>query len=156
MTTFDEAFAAVLKREGGLVDDPADPGGLTNMGISQRAYPAENIRGMTVERARAIYHRDYWGPAGCDLVPAPLRGDLFDMAVHSGPKTAIRALQAALGETADGIIGPRTLMALDNVNVGRLRLRFAGQRLERMTNLANWPHHGRGWARRLAGILKEA
>ena len=71
---FDAAFTRLLGHEGGLVDHPADPGGLTNWGISQRSYPGEDIRGMTVERARLIYLRDFWGPAGCDAGSADRPG----------------------------------------------------------------------------------
>jgi len=57
LSKFDEIIEVVLKHEGGLVDDPDDPGGLTNLGISQRAYPNEDIRGLTVERAKELYDK---------------------------------------------------------------------------------------------------
>ena len=129
--TFDEAFTRTLGHEGGLVDDPRDPGGLTNWGISQRSYPNEDIRSLNVDRARAIYLRDYWGPAGCDAVPDAIKADLFDMAVNAGVKTAIKALQRAVGEVQDGVIGPRTLQALASMPPDRLRLRFNAARLWR-------------------------
>jgi lysozyme family protein len=50
---------------------------------------------MTLERAKTIYKRDYWGPAGCDTVPDGIKFDLFDMAVNSGVKPAVRTLQKA-------------------------------------------------------------
>ena len=56
---FPNCLAIVLKHEGGYVNDPHDPGGETNFGISKRAYPAENIKGMTKARAAEIYRRDY-------------------------------------------------------------------------------------------------
>lgn len=154
--TFDDAFLRLIGHEGGYVNHPADPGGETNFGISRRTYPGEDIAGMTLERAKAIYKRDFWGPAGCDIVPEALRFDVFDMAVNAGVRRAVLALQAAVGETRDGIIGPRMLQAIQSTPIPRLIARFNGHRLEHMASLPHWPTFGRGWARRIASNLKEA
>jgi lysozyme family protein len=69
---FTYAVNEVLRSEGGLVNDPADPGGLTNYGISQRAYPGVDIAKLTKEEAIAIYYRDYWLAAKCDKLPPAL------------------------------------------------------------------------------------
>ena len=153
---FDQAFERLLGHEGGYVNNPADPGGETNFGISKRDYPGEDIKGMTLDRAKTIYRRDYWGPAGCDAVPDGVRFDLFDFAVNSGVRTAIRALQTAVGETADGVLGPRTLQAIQSTPATRLAARFAAERLLLLTTLATWPAFGRGWVRRVALNLREA
>ena len=55
--TFDEAFKLLIGHEGGHVNDARDPGGETKFGISKRVYPFEDIRNLTIERARAIYYR---------------------------------------------------------------------------------------------------
>ena len=81
---FDSAIQFVLEREGGYVNDPADPGGETNMGISKRAYPNEDIKNLTVERAKALYYRDYWLAAGCDQFTPPLDLIVLDTAVNMG------------------------------------------------------------------------
>ena len=154
--TFDDAFTKLLGHEGGYVDHPEDPGGRTKYGISQRAYPGEDIKGMTLDRAKFLYRRDYWGPAGCDAVPDGVKFDLFDMAVNSGVRTAIRTLQRAVSETDDGVIGPRTLQAIQSMPAPRLVARFNGLRLEFMAGLPSWPAFGRGWARRIAANLKAA
>jgi lysozyme family protein len=153
---FEQSFDALLGHEGGLVDHPSDPGGITKYGISQRSYPAEDIRALTVERAREIYRRDYWGPAGCDAAPDCIRFDLFDAAVNSGVKTAIKLLQAAVGEAEDGALGPLTLQAAQSMPGPRLVARFLGRRLDLMAGLATWPAFGRGWARRIAANLMAA
>lgn len=62
---FTRSIAFVLSVEGGLVNNPADPGGLTKYGISQRSYPDLDIRNLSIEDAKEIYFRDYWTPAGC-------------------------------------------------------------------------------------------
>ena len=154
--TFDEAFERVIGHEGGLSDNPADPGGLTRYGISQRSYPGENIRAMTLARAKQIYQRDYWGPAGCDSVPTAIRFDLFDMAVNSGVRAAVKCLQGAAGAEQDGILGPRTLQAVGVLGGARLAARFNGARLQFMTDLSTWPTFSRGWARRIASNLMKA
>jgi lysozyme family protein len=152
---FDDAFSRLIGHEGGLSDHAADPGGLTNWGISQRSYPGEDIRGMSMNRAREIYLRDFWGPAGCDMVPAGVAFDLFDLAVNSSVSAAIKLLQRATGETQDGILGPLTLQAAQSMPAARLRARLNGHRLAMMADLPTWPSFGRGWARRIASNLVE-
>ena len=156
VTTFESAFERLIGHEGGYVNDPRDPGGETKYGISRRSYPGEDIAGMTLERAKVIYLRDCWGPAGCDAVPDGIKFDLFDMAVNSGVKQAVKTLQRACGETADGVLGPRTLAAVQVMPSARLVARFNGSRLLFMADLSNWPAHGRGWCRRIALNLLEA
>ena len=154
---FDQAFERLIGHEGGYSNDPVDPGGETKYGISKRAYPGEDIKGMTLDRAKAIYLRDYWGPAGCDAVPDGIKFDLFDMAVNSGVNRAVRTLQQAVGETVDGILGPRTLQAAASMPAGRLVARFNGWRLDFMNNNPKlWASFGRGWAQRIADNLKAA
>lgn len=152
---FDAALSKLLAHEGGYVEHPSDPGGETNMGISRRAYPLEDIRNLTRERAAQLYRRDYWGPAGCDCVPDAIRFALFDAAVHHGVRGAVRMLQGIVGEVQDGILGPRTLQAVQSMPAPRVAARFAGARLALMASLPDWPAFGRGWARRMAVNLKE-
>lgn len=156
--TFDDAFLLLIGHEGGYVNDPRDPGGETKFGISKRAYPMEDIRAMTMERAKVLYLRDYWGPAGCDAVPGPIRFDLFDAAVNSGPKTAVKLLQRAVGEVDDGLLGPRTLTAAGSMPGPRLVARFNAQRVRLITSLSDgwWDAFGRGLMRRIADNLTRA
>jgi lysozyme family protein len=153
---FDEAFERVIGHEGGYVNDPRDPGGQTHYGISKRSYPAEDIPGMTLERAKTLYRRDFWGPAGCDAVPEGIRYALFDTAVNSGVKPAIKMLQRAVSEVDDGLIGPRTLTAAGSMPSPRLVARMCAQRLKLLTDLPNFDTYGRGWTRRVLSILQEA
>jgi lysozyme family protein len=147
---FDDAFAHLIGNEGGYT---VDAGGPTKYGISQRAYPGENIQEMTLERAKFLYRRDYWGPAGCDAVPDPLKFDLFDSAVNQGVHAAIKMLQHAVGETEDGVLGPLTLQALQSANPASLLFRFDAARLIAYTNTAGWDVSGRGWVRRVASNM---
>lgn len=152
---FDQAFERLIGHEGGYVDNPKDPGGETKFGISKRSYPGEDIKGLTLDRAKAIYKRDFWGPSGCEAVPDAIKFDLFDMAVNSGCGTAIKTLQRAAGSAPDGLLGPNTLQAINSIPAQRLAARFNGQRLEFMAALPTWPAFGRGWARRIASNLME-
>lgn len=150
---FDTAFTRLLGHEGGYINHEADPGGETNWGISKRSYPGVDIKALTVDSAKAIYLRDYWLPASCSQLPEAVRFDVFDMAVNSGVKAAIKMLQAAVNVTPDGVIGPVTLTAVAGVNPAQLSAKFNGARLQFMTGLPTWPSFGKGWARRIASNL---
>lgn len=111
---FDKAVEVVLKHEGGYVNDPVDPGGETNMGISKRAYPYLNIKELTKKDAKDIYFKDYWLKAKCSKLPEELRMIYFDMVVNMGRSRAVKILQKAITakgvKTAvDGGIGPQTI-----------------------------------------------
>ena len=104
MTHADEAIEFVLRHEGGYANYPSDPGGETNFGISRRSYPDEDIKGMTRERAAAIYHRDYWQPICGDALPETLAVPLMDYAVNSGVSRACNAIQEIVGMDRTGCI----------------------------------------------------
>jgi len=152
---FDKAFERLLGHEGGYTNDPRDPGGETKFGVSKRSYPGEDIASLTIERAKLISRRDFWGPAGCDGVPDAVKFDLFDAAYNSGVKQAIKFLQRAVGEAEDGILGPRTLQAAQSMNQYQVHARFNGARLDFLNDLPTWPTYGRGWAQRIATNLKD-
>jgi lysozyme family protein len=154
--TFDAAVGFVLSHEGGYSNDAHDPGGETRYGISKRAYPDEDIAGLTVERARAIYRADYWDRCKCDALPGPVALLVFDSAVNQGATTAIQMLQRAVGVVADGIIGPVTLAAVSAQNGRELVVHVAAERGYRYGRTGTFQRFGRGWMRRLMGCLAEA
>lgn len=152
---FDEAFKRVIGHEGGYVNDPDDRGGETKYGISKRAYPNLDIAGLTLDQAKAIYRRDYWGKAGCDLMPGPLAFAAFDLAVNAGVSQGIKAAQLAVGVLPDGVIGPKTRAAWAACDPIRAAVRTHAAGLEYRTNAPTWPQHGRGWTRRVIRNLLE-
>ncbi len=152
---FEQAFERLIGHEGGYVNSRADPGGETKFGISKRSYPQEHIAALTLDRARQIYQRDFWGPCGADALPEGVRFAVFDLAVNSGVTAAIRILQRAVGTSIDGVLGPRTLQAAQSMPATRLSARVNGARLAFMAELPTWPSFGRGWARRIASNLME-
>lgn len=150
---FDQAFDLLIGHEGGYVHHPKDPGGETKFGISKRAYPDENIKDLSLDRAKQIYRRDYWDKVEAENLPPEIRFDVFDVAVNSGVGTAVKMLQRAAFAEADGILGPRTRLAIKSMNPLLLFARINGARLAYMADLPTWPAFGRGWAKRIASNL---
>lgn len=153
MSNFDTAFEALIGHEGGYVNHPKDPGGETKFGITKRTYPGEDIRNLTLDRAKAIYKRDFWDKVRGDEMPYPIAFNLFDGAVNSGAGNAIRWMQRAAGVADDGTLGPRSMAAILAMSPAALAARYNGQRLKFMADLGTWSTFGKGWARRVAGNL---
>jgi len=151
---FHVAINRLLGNEGGYVDDPHDPGGETNWGISKRSYPTVDIKELTREQAIALYKRDFWDAARLDEQAFGVGFQMLDFAVNSGISTAIRALQRAVGCADDGHIGPVTLAAVKAMAAHDFIMRFLAERLVFMTGCKNWDHAGKGWARRIAADLR--
>ena len=93
MSNLLKALHFTLKHEGGYVNDPDDPGGETNYGISKRAHPNEDIRNLKMDRVTKIYENDYWIPAGCEALPLCEAVAVFDTAVNCGVSRAKRWLR---------------------------------------------------------------
>jgi lysozyme family protein len=153
VTAFNRALQLVLRHEGGLVDNPKDPGGLTNFGISQRAYPKLDIRKLTQADASEIYRRDYWDKIHGDDLPEPLAIALFDTAVNVGWPRAILMLQESLGVTVDGNIGPQTLAACARPEA---LVWFSAARVRFYVANRNYSVFGLGWIRRTISTALEA
>lgn len=123
-TAFQKAIIRTKLNEGGYVNDKDDRGGETNMGITKKYYPNEDIKNLTKERANAILYRDYWLKYKINTLPVEISDIVFDDAVVQGPGTAIKNLQKALKVKADGIIGPQTLNALKEVDYKKIKKYF--------------------------------
>lgn len=120
MSRYDYCLRHVLGAEGGLSDHPLDGGGRTNFGVTQDTYddyrmshgrPVRPVDEIEREEVRQIYWT-YWRDGKCSQLPEPLDLYVFDMAVNSGARRAIKTLQQCLGVTPDGIYGPQTDRAL--------------------------------------------
>jgi lysozyme family protein len=127
LVEFDDIIEKVLEHEGGYVDDPTDAGGETKYGISKRAYPDEDIKELTIERAKELYKRDYWDRFRVSNLPNRLRHIYVDMCINMGGGRATKILQEACNSKnankidVDGGIGPATIKAASNVEPFRLR-----------------------------------
>ncbi len=124
MADFDIAVQLTLKNEGGFVDNPADPGGATNMGVEQRDLPSIPIRGLTVAQAMAYYRETYWKPLYSNISSQAIASKLFDLGVLFGVGTAVKNLQGALGLLSDGVFGPVTLAAVNEEKPDELLSKF--------------------------------
>lgn len=154
MDNFQTSINRLLSNEGGYVNDPKDPGGETNWGISKRSYPHVDIKGLTRDQAIAIYKADFWDPISLDEAPLGISYQMLDFAVNSGIQTAIRALQRAVGVADDGVVGNHTRAAIAATEKHDLIMLFLAERLVFMTNCKNWDAAGKGWARRIAKNLR--
>lgn len=153
--TFDIAFYRLMGNEGKYSNDPNDPGGETNWGISKREYPNVDIKALTRDGAKAIYLRDFWDKIGFEgLNIEGVAFQLFDFAVNSGIQTAIRYFQRSLGVADDGHFGPVSFAAMRATTPSDMIMNLNAERLEFMTKLKNWPNASKGWARRIAQNLR--
>lgn len=158
---FAACLAAVLREEGAYVNDPADPGGCTNRGITRATLEAwrgrptncADVAELGVEEAGAIYRKGYWVeglPPGVDLA-------LFDAAVNSGAHRAAVWLQQAAGCNAiDGAIGPATRAAVAGEAASVLVMDMCRRRLAFLAALPTYPTFGKGWSARVQRVRDAA
>lgn len=149
---FDQAFELLIGHEGGYVNDPEDPGGETNWGISKRQYPDVDIKNLTRDQAKAIYKKDYWDRCGNILTPA-MKFQVFDAAVNHGLPNAIRMLQDAVGTAPDGAWGAVSTASYRSMNDYDVALRFLAKRLDFMRKLHQFNHFGAGWCGRIVSNM---
>lgn len=156
---FDECFVHTLKHEGGFVNDPRDPGGATNLGVTigtlsqwfgRKATVAE-VRNLTPTTVRPIYKANYWDMICGDALPRGLDFTVYDFAVNSGVKRAAMALQRAVGVADDGKIGRITLEAVALKETTFLITAVNADRLAFLRRLSTWPTFGKGWGSRVSG-----
>jgi lysozyme family protein len=149
---FETAVNHILRYEGVDSDDPLDAGGRTRFGIAQASHPDIDVPNITIDQAKAIYHRDYWLKAHCPVVPELLRLPMFDCAVNCGSAAAIKMLQRALGVPDDGKIGKITNKAIAKAVPTELWIRFMAERALHYARSKQIEHFGRGWMRRLMDV----
>lgn len=156
--TFERVMDAVIfPNEGGFVNDPRDPGGATNLGITRATLAASRgrpvsvaeVRALDKAEAREIYRAAYAKPIGFDCLPAGLDCALLDFAVNSGPARAIRSLQKVAGVDQDAQMGAKTLDALGRMAVVDAIRGVDADRLAFLTRLKTWNAFGHGWQRRV-------
>jgi lysozyme family protein len=168
-SNFQESLTRVLKSEGGFVNNPKDPGGATNLGITigtAKRYGIDmdgdhdtdivDIKNLTVTAAAKIYRGEYWDKIAGDLLPSGLDYAAFDFAVNSGVDRAAKYLQSLVGVTQDGKIGPKTLTAIESEDDGRLIDALCDKRLAFLRSLSTWPTFGKGWGSRVSAVRAAA
>ena len=156
--SFADCLPIILASEGGFVNDPKDPGGATNLGVTLgtlsgwlgRPATVAEVQALTAASVAPIYQADYWNAAHCEDCPAGVDLMVFDEAVNQGVGRAIRALQAAVGVAADGAFGPASHAALRAADPTAAVNAIAAGREAHYRSLPTFPHFGKGWLARLA------
>ena len=160
MNSFDHAFDLLIGNEGGYVNNPKDPGGETNWGIT-RAVAVDNgysgsMKIMPKETAKQIYRKMYWDKLQCDQLPFVVAFQLFDAGVNHGNTQAAKFLQRALSVADDGVIGAKTIAAVSKLKDLQIVMLFNAERIEFYAALKTFSTFGKGWVRRVASNLKLA
>jgi len=161
---FARAMDHLLKSEGGFVNPPADPGGMTNFGVTQRVWEAwvghpvteKEMRALTPTIIGPMYKAKYWDKVAGDLLPAGVDYTVFDAAVNSGPGQAAKWLQRIVGVEADGKIGPHTLAELGRMDAKDVVSKFRDYRLIFLKDLSTFGTFGKGWTRRVTEVTDAA
>lgn len=160
MSVFDTIFERLMLHEGGYVNHPSDPGGETMYGVTKRVAQAHgyfgDMRKLPKSTAKAITEKSYYKAVKGDQLDRLIAWQLTDAAYNHGNRQAVKFLQRAVGVTADGVIGPRTLAAVAEMDKNDVVFLFLAERLEFFTNLRIWQTFGKGWARRIVGNLRYA
>ena len=156
MSYFSECLDIVLKSEGGFVNHPSDPGGMTNLGVTKKVWEEYTgheadekvMRSLTPEKVAPLYEQRYWRPTYCEVLPRGLSLLVFSMGINAGPGRSVKLLQSSLGCVADGVIGPRTMELIKSSNVTDLIQRFSEARRHYYESL-NKPMFIKGWLNRV-------
>ena len=165
---YQECLRMILHHEGGYVNHPKDPGGMTNMGVTKRVYEEwvghtvseHTMQNLTEEDVAPIYQKNYWDRIKADDLPAGLDLCVFDFGVNAGTGRAAKYLQTMIGTVADGGIGPNTLKALDEyVTLNGVEATIENYQADRQRyyeKLETFETFGRGWTRRVEETTEAA
>jgi lysozyme family protein len=151
----------VLKSEGGWVNNPADPGGETNLGVTKRVWeeyvghPVQTLKNLTKADVAPLYEQKYWRPTYGEVLPRGLDFLCFSMGVNAGPGRSVKLLQSAIGCIPDGSIGPNTMAKIRESNVATLINQFSESRRGYYRSL-NKPQFEHGWLNRVNSEESEA
>lgn len=157
---WDACFAMVLKHEGGFVNHPKDPGGMTNLGVTKNSWERylnrdvseADMRALTPEIVKPFYKAMYWDKIKGDELPSGVDYAAYDLAVNSGVGRAAKYLQEIAGVTADGVIGPKSLEAIKSCDARETADAICDMRMDFLKRLPTFETFGKGWSRRVAEV----
>lgn len=165
-SNFNKCLEMLLVHEGGFVNHPQDPGGMTNLGVTARVWQEwvghdvdeKQMRALTPEMVAPLYKRKYWDACRADDFVSGLDYAVFDCAVNSGVGRAIKLLQGCVGATPDGGYGPITsaLVKKAEQDPERLISMYCSKRLEFLEQLSTFATFGKGWSRRVNEVKEKA
>jgi len=161
---FIEALEHVLKHEGGFVNHPKDPAGITNLGVTiavweewvGRESSEKEMRSLTPEMVAPLYKQKYWDRVKADDLPSGVNYAVFDAGVNSGTGRAAKWLQEAVGAVADGAIGEKTLAKVKAHDADALVNAYCDNRLNFLKGLKTFDTFGKGWTRRVEEVRQVA
>jgi lysozyme family protein len=167
LKNYDAAFANVIKSEGGYVNDPKDPGGMTNLGCTAVVWAAfkgkpvsevteAEMKALTPADVKPVYKKNYWDKVSGDNLPDGVDYCCFDCAINSGPGRAVKFLQEIVGVNPDGGIGPQTLAAVKNFDPKDLVAKYSAKRQAFLEGLDTFSHFGKGWTSRINSVAQIA
>lgn len=154
----EQAIAWIGLSEGGYSNNPKDPGGETNFGITARTYaawntktgrPQRSVKNITKAEANEIIVAQYLDPIRFDDLPTGIDYLVADYAVNSGPARAMREIQTIVGVAADGVNGLQTLAAIRAADQVQLANAYCDARLKFLRSLKTWKTFGKGWTARV-------
>jgi lysozyme family protein len=164
-SNWQKSFELMLKSEGGFVNHPSDPGGMTNLGVTKatwenwvgRESDEAEMRGLTPEKVEPLYKKKYWDAVrGDEIENGGVAYLLFDFAVNAGVGRSIKTLQTAVGVTPDGGFGPMTMAAMQAVDPVELIERFSQAKEDFYRSLNTFATFGKGWLNRVADVKVKA
>jgi lysozyme family protein len=163
-SNWQKSFEMMLVSEGGYVNHPSDPGGMTNLGVTKRVWEEwvgresneKEMRSLTPEMVAPLYKRKFWDACKCDELPTGVDYLVFDFAVNAGPGRSAKILQTAIGVTPDGGIGPITLAAVKAHDPVELIQKFSDGKEAFYRSLNTFETFGKGWLNRVAAVKIKA
>jgi lysozyme family protein len=164
ISNWQKSFELMLKSEGGFVNHPSDPGGMTNLGVTKatwenwvgRESDEAEMRGLTPEKVEPLYKKKYWDAVRADDLPVGLDYLMFDFGVNAGPGRAIKVMQSAVGVTPDGGFGPMTFAAVQAIDPVELIEKFSQAKEDFYRSLGTFATFGKGWLNRVADVKVKA
>ena len=152
---YKECLDLVLKSEGGWVNNPNDPGGETNLGVTKAVWeeyvghPVTTMKNLTKDDVAPLYEQKYWRACYGEVLPRGLDFIVFSMGVNAGPGRSVKLLQQSIGCVPDGVIGPATRSLICASNTATLIAKFSEIRREYYRSLKTFPIFGKGWLSRV-------
>jgi len=163
-SNFKQALEYLVKSEGGYVDNPKDPGGRTNLGVTQKVWESwvgresneKEMRALTKTDVEPLYKRKYWDACRCDDLPTGLDYLVFDFAVNAKVGRSAKTLQICVGVSVDGQIGNQTIEAIKKIAPSDLIERFSEAKINFYKSLVTFPTFGKGWLNRVEEVKTTA
>jgi lysozyme family protein len=154
----------VLAHEGGFTNHHLDPGKVTNLGVTQRAWEAyvnravteKEMMNLTRDIVCGMFKTRYWDACHCDDLPLGIDYAVFDFAVNAGIGRASKMLQTALGTAADGVIGKNTISLANNYDPDEFLEKFSKAKEQFYRGLQTFDTFGKGWIRRVSDVQQTA